>query len=311
LVSTKSKGLFHKAIIQSDPFTLDIKDITIATKLGNKFLEAIGCTKNNITCLRSKTVDQVLDAQEQSQGWVPISDPLSSFLPWTPLIDGEDIKMHLLEAFNSGNFNRVPIILGHVNDEALMFIYEAWSKNLPAHEYEAIFIVLFGNHFRKLLGLYPANKDIDNRGMLSIAGTDYIFLCVDRLLSKILSNYVPVWRYHFNHSLSFTQSWGENYTFCQIPNIVCHGSELPFVFNSAQISGYKFTAEEAQLSNRITNYWANFAYSSDPNKGVSVGTVWPQYKPSTDQILNFLISGDKVLVGLKKEYCDVWDTVGY
>ena len=71
-----------------------------------------------------------------------------------------------------------------------------------------------------------------------------------------------------------------------------HGEELAFVFHSAPLFGYKFSAEEETLSNQMITYWTNLAKYGDPN-GES-DTSWPAYTNQTRNIIHFLTPENKV-----------------
>merc|ERR1711862_347583 len=95
---------------------------------------------------------------------------------------------------------------------------------------------------------------------------------------------------------------------------VCHGSELPYIFNSAEIghryTGYEWTQSEAELANLISTYWGNFATSFTPNSPNSVSLQWPLYNKSTDKDLKFA-TPSSIETGYMDSYCDFWDGLGY
>ena len=67
-------------------------------------------------------------------------------------------------------------------------------------------------------------------------GADYMFLCPTRMAARAMAKrQQPTFMYRFNHSLSFSMGWGVNYSYCEPADIVCHGSELPFVFHSVRV----------------------------------------------------------------------------
>jgi len=59
LISPASTGLFQRAISESDPFSLPMRDD--ATTFGNLFLNQIGCS--DINCLRNASVVDIISAQ--------------------------------------------------------------------------------------------------------------------------------------------------------------------------------------------------------------------------------------------------------
>ena len=59
---------------------------------------------------------------------------------------------------------------------------------------------------------------------------------------------------------------GPDYAYCV--GQVCHGSELPFVFNKVE-PYYEFDDEEQQLANDMATFWTNFAWTVGHDVNVS------------------------------------------
>jgi cholinesterase len=99
----------------------------------------------------------------------------------------------------------------------------------------------------------------------------------------------PVFAYHFNHAMSF-DGWGPNFPFCV--GHVCHGVELPYLFQSVGVIGFHFTPDEQAMANSLTQAWGNFAWSGNPNLPVPLETPWPAYNPQADVIMEFMTPMD-------------------
>jgi carboxylesterase type B len=141
---------------------------------------------------------------------------------------------------------------------------------------------------------------------------DYIFFCPTRNATmNAAKSAAPLWTYAFNQSFSFP-AWGPDYAFCN--GHVCHGSELPYLFNTAQLLGYKFTPQETELTQVMSNYWANFAMTGNPNLGPFRTPVsWPQYN-STNHYSSLNMSPPNYRIvsdALVSKNCDFWDQIGY
>lgn len=97
---------------------------------------------------------------------------------------------------------------------------------------------------------------------------------------------------------------------------VCHGCEIPFVFNKA---AYLVTPQERALSAAMAQYWANFAATGNPNVGGAVpGTnvKWPPFGAATGEAVIHLGHGGQtgaidVVQGLRARQCDFWDELAY
>lgn len=71
-----------------------------------------------------------------------------------------------------------------------------------------------------------------------------------------------------------------------------HGEELAFLFHTAPLGGYKYTADEEKLSNLMITYWTNLAKYGNPNGKSDLN--WPQYTDQTKSVLCFLTPENKV-----------------
>jgi carboxylesterase type B len=315
LVSLGSREFnIKRAILESNPWGLPLKTTKEAEAVGDRFLQITKCLVKGKKCLKALTVDQILDAQQKAEDLLPIFHPVELFYPFTPIVDGIDIIENPLQAFIQGNFSLdVSIMSGSVTNESLIFIYEAFPSPVSPEEYHALLDVLWRGHGKQIAEQYPVNVfDKDTRPMLSILATDALFTCPQRAAARGVSQYSqnPSYMYYYNHSLSFSQAFGPNYTVCQAPGIVCHASELPIVFHSAQDANYTYTAEELVLTEQMGFYWTNMAISGNPNKPQPVGLEWPVYTASSSisMQLNTPVFTETFIF---KQKCDFWDSIGY
>ncbi|HWU54469.1 MAG TPA: carboxylesterase family protein, partial [Rhizomicrobium sp.] len=112
VVSPGSKGLIHRAIFQSGGYTPFATRAT-AEDRGRKFAAAAGCTskddKDVAKCLRALPAAKIAALA----GTASVTSPLVG----GPLLDGTVIPRQLIDAFQSGQFNQVPILFGTTRDE--------------------------------------------------------------------------------------------------------------------------------------------------------------------------------------------------
>lgn len=59
-----------------------------------------------------------------------------------------------------------------------------------------------------------------------------------------------------------------------------HGSELPYVFHTAALGGFKYTSDELAMADALVTYWTTFARTGNPNPFVPHPPVpdWPAYR---------------------------------
>jgi carboxylesterase type B len=269
MISPGSRGLFHRAIVESDPFAIPLKSVDDMRRLSALFSTFLGCSLSDTACIMNKTTDELLAAQKKAES-VPV-DPhlvIELFLQWTPVIDGTIVPQQPLAAVTSGQYAQVPVMIGTVSEEAVLFLYEVFSS--PPSEVETVAFIgaVFGPEAAyTVLKRYPIpNPQGDLRVYLSSLATGFTFACATRNATRFMAqrNTAPIYHYVFDHPLSF-DGWGPNYTFCV--NHTCHGAELPFIFNVPYLAGFAFTADETVLGNTMMAAWTNFGHSGSPNQG--------------------------------------------
>ena len=56
--------------------------------------------------------------------------------------------------------------------------------------------------------------------------------------------------------------------------------ELPFVFHTAELGGFKYSADELAMADQMVSYWTTFAHRGDPNPFSSNSSLpyWPAYR---------------------------------
>ncbi|TNM91479.1 hypothetical protein fugu_019859, partial [Takifugu bimaculatus] len=286
LMIQSSKLLFKQAMLQSVPFSIPLKSRHDALKLGKDFAKETNCSVNNIVCLLSLTPQAVLNAQMKTSS--KIVNPfkfLEVFETWGPYIDGDLIKEQTVTAFQKGHWQKEKsVLLGTTSEEGLIFVYSVFHKPVSAVESTVYITAIFKQHAIGILRKYlPLYREADHRGMLAQIVTDYIFLCPARKSARSgTSAGSKVWMYVFDHVMSDPRLWS-GLTYCY--QHVCHGAELPFVFDSAPVTNFTLSLPEKLLSNRMLCYWGTFAHNGDPSSRAQQTTfcreqrlpAWPRY----------------------------------
>ncbi|XP_077862235.1 crystal protein-like [Saccoglossus kowalevskii] len=217
LASSKSDSLFHYAIMESNPLSLPLRSRLGAEILGSYFAAELGCKTGDINCMRSKHVDEIVSAQQNTS--TKIVNPfrlLELFEPWGPYIDGDDITEQSIDSFTKGHFQKKPIILGTTSDEARANLFGAITEPMDKFHYYKYVIVTLTIHSYKVLHKYPPLSSGDQREKLSIAGHPYLFACPTRDAARHISYHsdLSIWTYVFDHALSF-DAWGPDFNFCR------------------------------------------------------------------------------------------------
>ena len=221
------------------------------------------------------------------------------FEPWVPVIDNIIVHGQILDLVKNTSFPLKELIVGTLTEEAVFFIYEGWGKPVAPTTYAEIILGAFRQNGLKVLERFPPIGSGDQRPVLSRVATQWVFSCSNRVFARKAASY----EYVFGYPLDF-DGWG-NESFCN--GHVCHGAELPFLFESAWVN---FTDAGRRVSESMATYWTNFAKSQDPNEPIRTSTPWPKVTTGNETYLYF-IDPVQVEENYLKDDCDFWDQIGY
>ncbi|XP_078619122.1 crystal protein-like [Branchiostoma floridae x Branchiostoma japonicum] len=314
LTSARATDLFHQGIMLSVPFSITHKTQLEAIRLGNDLTKLANCSTGDMKCLRSKTADDILHAQEEVGTY--IADPfrlLEIFLQWGPTVDGDVLPRQTVDSFAKGQFQKKPFIIGNVGEEAVLYVYIAFGKPMPKLELDAALLAFLREKAPATLHEYNPPQTSDYRPFLSQFVTDWVFVCPTRnvIRNAVASGEQDVWLYVFDHVFSFKDFWGR-YSFCN--GHVCHGEDVPFVFQTNQLVNVSATPDEQVLADTMAYHYGNFAHTGDPNKPGPRGYIpnsvlnWPRYSEGNQYPnMNFTTPHNVIVNAYNKEKCDFWD----
>ncbi len=270
LASPLAAGLFQRAIAHSGAYADNMPSLSQAEVAGSDIATRVGCQDQTAECLRSVAVADLLPTQP------------GGGLPIVPPVDGYVLQQSPRTAFETGDFNRVPVVEGSNHDEFRSYA-AVLVPNVPAAFYP--FVV---GLFSSTLGLNVSVADIVNqypitdyqgdvRLAVSAIGTDYLFSCPGRRAARSLSKLVPTYAYEFNDPNAPTVLAPA----VDFPFGSYHASELPYLFDSTTRGGHApLTPDQEQLAAAMVRYWTQFAATSDPNSPAT--PEWPAYTAASD-----------------------------
>jgi para-nitrobenzyl esterase len=276
LVSPLSKGLFHKAIIQSGAGRNQMRHIRqnrpnsqSAEAMGVEFAKAAGLADASAAALRALPADVVRG---------PIGGMPPAFAG--SMIDGQLILEDFAETYEKGAQHQVPLMIGANSAEfgtGAAPDPDAVFRSLGAAKDKALTIYDgYGTHDRKLVAM----EITGDMGMVN--GTRFIA----RLIAKAGK---PVYLYHFSYVTQSARSTNPG---------ARHAAELVYVFDTlgtrtTRIATPTPIADADRLvAKQMNTYWAQFAKTGDPNGGGL--PVWPAYRPESDEVLEFTMNDGPV-----------------
>ena len=220
------------------------------------------------------------------------------FEPWVPVVDNQIVNGQLIELIQNTSFPLKPLVIGTLTEEAIFYIYEAWTTPISLSLYLEILAFTFREKAVKVIERFPPTEFDDQRPLIAQMATQWVFACASRIYARKAATY----SYVFGFPLDF-DGW-ENETFCD--NHVCHAGELPYTFQSAWIN---LTDSGKRVATGMATYWTNFAKTFDTNQPTPWTTVWP--KMSADEPYLYFQDPLDVRQHYLKNECDFWDEIGY
>lgn len=265
MISPLSKGLFHRAISHSGSMDGQY-DLAAIEKKGVAFAKAVGCVNATASCLRGLSVQEIQSKAGKFNK-----------LDYVP-IDGAVITQTRQAAFESGNFNRVPVINGTNKDEnrwkvALKVELIKRGPPLTEDQYPALIKKKYEGNAPKVLAEYPFSNYSTASEALSAAQGDSGRICSELRVSQVLSRYVPVFVYEVADRTM--PSYLEAASF---PLGAYHTGEIQYIFplyRGASGTPHALNPLQERLSDIMVKYWTTFAKSGNPNSSTTPN--WPQY----------------------------------
>lgn len=313
LPSSQQLRPFRSAIIQSNPVLMQYRTMGEQDAQFDSMSSGAGCgfAADRLACLRQVPVTKLLDSQ--SWGDFPLLYNLTwqsviHKMPWAPTIDGSFLPMSPSTAFETGNFYKVPIMIGTVANETVGFLPLVLGQGpsapyVMATFYEVAVNTLFGKELaNKIRALYPNNVASSEDAIARIL-TDFAFTCSVTQAATWTSQYVPTFVYQMSHAPGCDP---DNFLWNACKGRVCHSADVDFVFHTIDVDrrgNCAWTSEEKNLSWQMAFYWSNFTASA-PNEFNALPR-WNQGQVTTQFDIPISFSQNNAA----NAHCDFWAKV--
>jgi para-nitrobenzyl esterase len=298
LVSPGSAGLFQRAIIESGSYNPTQASLASAETAGATYAARVGCGSQpspaaTAACLRAVPVSTLV-ADENAGGY-------------TPDLDGLVLRQSILTALRSGQFHRVPVVMGTNHDEWRLFVAMAQLEGGPvvtAANYQAQIQATLGVSAAvaaQIVAQYPVASFASAPIAIGAVGTDAIFACNSLNEVSLMSKFTRTFAYEFND---------ENAPQAGFPNVgfplgADHASELQYVFGPFPPATSALSAAQRVLSAQMTAYWTSQAKHGHP---ATAGLPrWPLFTAGAQRMLNLDEPRPAVETDFSAEHhCSFW-----
>jgi para-nitrobenzyl esterase len=269
--SPLAKGLFKNAISESgndlNPYNSDStesicnKDLALGEEFGKDFMDKMGVS----TMAEARQLDY--------NRWLRPNNPSGTV--YRPYVDGYVIPGDLYLQYRNGDFNDVNLLVGVNSDEGTMF-----SKVMDVEEYRNRLSAQFGDYADSVMARYPATTPEEAFYAWSDIRKDATFIwgswnwaCLQKEKSSRKTFF-----YYFDMPSRSRYGGME-------PKGAAHADELAYVFGGARAMEMDSTA--VKISDRMVEYWTNFAKYGNPNGKDGSQPFWPEFDPSVPSVMYF------------------------
>ncbi|MEK6398648.1 MAG: carboxylesterase family protein, partial [Terriglobus sp.] len=238
LATPRAKGLFQRAIMNSDPFLWPagtIGSLDEAARLGDEFTAKYGGTLDALRAVSAETLLNATDAPPKK----PVIDGY-----WLPEQPGDDLAHPI--------GSDVPVMTGWVKDEGFPV------TKLSAEAFRADATKKYGDNAERFLKLYPATDDAEAAASQVQAGRDrniaITTLYADAYQRRRQS---AVYLYWFAR----TPPWKAHPEFG-----AHHTAEVPYFFETLdQVKDRDYEAADYTVSKLAAGEWVKFATTGKPS----------------------------------------------
>jgi para-nitrobenzyl esterase len=291
MATPAAHGLFARAIAQSPPSNAVYRpDVT--RQWAREFLELLGAEPGHeAEALRESSTDDMVTAARRL--FVQVPDEYPGDQAFSPVIDGDYLPEHPVDAFKAARAHPVPLIIGTCAREGSVF----WGKReILATTPTRVNGLLENTSAAGAALMRRVYRFPDRRGTHDFAG-DFAFWFPTYEIGQSQSAVAPTWVYRLDYAPPLLKALRIDAT---------HGADLLTVFGRTRSAVGRLVTmlggsrQLAAVSERMQDYWFSFAVDG------TVHESWPQYNTATRANLIF-DDPDRIEYDSLSDRREAWD----
>ncbi|MCC9204863.1 carboxylesterase/lipase family protein [Arthrobacter sp. zg-Y769] len=258
-----ARGLFHRAFVQSSaPATA--YGPGLPEKWAGSLMELLGVSPEDAPhALATLPPRRLVEAVTTLTGKLtPETEPGARAV--APVVDGDFLPLHPIDAFRTGQAHRIPLIIGNMFREGALF--DRVQDILPTTEerIDTMFARTEPDLKEQVLAAYPGYPS--KRDAVDVGG-DVVFWLPSVQVAEAHSAHAPTWSYRFDYAPGTARLLGLGAT---------HGVDIPAPFGNYDAGLGRFLTllggrrTAVSVSNRFRGALLRFARTGSPG-------LWPAY----------------------------------
>lgn len=278
LCMPEAKDLFHKAIIMSGTI-LNVNRKDMSESLGKAVLTELGIDAKDVDKIKDVPYRQLYDAGQRA-----MAKSVGTRRPGTPMMwgfgptpDGEDLMQQPFQDGFARFSTDKPIIIGTTFNELQRLTY---GQDITLEQARQQLQQTFGDRTDEYIKTF--DETYPNHSVQDLLSIDWLFrpktiICADYISAN---RKAPTYMYMFTWKSPVNQG-------------SVHGHELKFCFNTLNHAGGELpkpTKQDQILADRMSESWAAFAHTGDPN--IKDLPAWKPYNR---------VNGDMMIFDYKPE----------
>lgn len=267
LAPEATRGLFHRAIIQSAACSTPLRTLPEAEAFAASVATEAGCAdpKTAFACLKAIEPQRLIAA-----GAKAAQTDLRAFAPFTGSVT---LPRATKSALQEGAFARVPVLNGFTRDEMRLYVgYDVQNGAVITPDtYPLAVRRIYGDKADQVLAAYPLKPGERAAETLGSLMSDFvpglgITHCLMLDSGRLLARHVPVYQWEYADRIAPVR--GVSIPLLPDPGFVLgavHSGELNALFpgfsNTAAMTAPDLGPASQALADRIVQFWAGFIRS--------------------------------------------------